>query len=266
LNYKISGDLHISLNGSFTYAKNRLLQVFETSATYDKPNRRLTGRPLGTQFGYQAVGYFQSADFDSNGKLNPGIAIQPWGVVVPGDIRYKDINSNGKIDVDDQVPIGGPEVPQIIYGISPKIEYKNFVLDLFFQGTGKSESYFRDYEVWPFGQGRNAMTFNFDFWAPENPNARFPRITAAPTANNTQTSSHWVASVNYLKLKTAMLSYNIPLRIIQKIKINNARIYISGQNILTWTKQKYRDPELSAGLLQQYPTQKVISIGLNFNL
>jgi TonB-linked SusC/RagA family outer membrane protein len=259
---KMSNDLFFSLNTSFVYAKNKLLEIFETPSTYDNPNRRITGRALGTLFGYKSLGYFQEDDFDSDGNLKPGIAQQPWGKVKPGDIRYQDTNGNGKIDVDDQVPIGLPEIPQIIYGISPNIQYKNFILDLFFQGTARSESYFSGLEMWPFPQGRNAHRHNFDFWTPENPNAMHPRLTSAPTPNNTQTSSHWVKDVSYLRLKNATLSYNISSILGQKIQ--DAQIYIGGQNILTFTKQKIRDPEIRNYNVTLYPNQKVISIGFRF--
>ena len=100
-NYSVSKDLRISLNGNFTYAKNKLLQVFETATTYDNPNRRITGRPLGTRFGFESLGYFQVEDFDNSGNLLPGIATQPWGKVFPGDVRYNDLNSDGIIDNND---------------------------------------------------------------------------------------------------------------------------------------------------------------------
>ena len=101
----------MSLSTNFTYARNKLLQVFETAATYDNPNRRITGRPLDTYFGYKAIGYFTPDDFDQSGNLKAGIPIPPWGTVHPGDIRYADVSGpNGKPDgqltVDDQVPIG----------------------------------------------------------------------------------------------------------------------------------------------------------------
>src|SRR5690606_3250612 len=97
--------------------------------TYNNPNRRLTGKPLGTQFGFRALGYFQAADFDEEGNLKPGIAVQPWGRVQPGDIRYEDINGDGKISDDDITAIGDPNAaPHIIYGIAPAVQYKGFTL------------------------------------------------------------------------------------------------------------------------------------------
>src|SRR5690606_11570714 len=115
--HAINEDLKIGLNANFTYAKNELLKVFETSATYNNPNRRQTGRPLGTQFGYEAMGLFQLDDFDASGNLKSGIASQPWGKVAPGDIRYADLSGDGKIDEQDITVIGNPVIaPGILYG------------------------------------------------------------------------------------------------------------------------------------------------------
>lgn len=259
--YSISKDLTVTLGGNFTYAKNALLQVFETNATYDNPNRRLTGRPIGTQFGFESMGFFQASDFDANGALKTGIAVQPWGTVHPGDIRYKDLNADGKIDNNDLTQIGYSTIPQIVYGITANVHYKDFRLDLLFQGAAKSSLMGT---TGAFFNNMNVLVDNLDYWTPENTNAKNPRITNAPTTNNTQTSSFWMKDANYLRLKSAMLSYTVPFRIIQKLKLNNVRIFVSGQNLLTWTKLRNYDPEIvySWGGLN-YPQQKVVSTGLN---
>ncbi|MCF0053442.1 TonB-dependent receptor [Dyadobacter sp. LJ53] len=262
--HRFSSDLRVSLNGNVTYAKNKLLQVFEAGATYNNPNRRLTGKPLGTQFGFQSTGFFQLADFDDAGKLKPGIAVQPWGSVLPGDIRYQDMNNDGKINDDDRTRIGDAvATPRIIYGISPNVQYKGFTLDILFQGAAKTNFYYAGSAAWAFNNGMGAVRENLDYWTPENPNAKNPRITNAPTANNTQTSSFWVGDASYLRLRSATLSYSLPSVITQKVKIQNARVYVSGQNLLTWTKLRNFDPEITQANAWSYPQQKVMSVGLN---
>ena len=261
-NYNISKDFQVSLSGNITYAKNSLLKVFETSTTFNNPNRRLTGKALGTQFGFHALGFFQVDDFDG-GVLKSGIATQPWGAVQPGDIRYEDINKDGKINNDDITKIGDPLIPQLIYGISPAVRYKGFALDLFFQGAAKANIYLDRQNAWAFHNGMSALVENMNYWTPDNPNALNPRITSGPTTNNTQTSSFWMKSGNYLRLKNATLSYTIPAFISKKIGSQNARVYLSGQNVITWTKLKNFDPESTAPYSNLYPQQKVISIGLN---
>ncbi len=267
--YQVAKDLSVSLSGNFTYARNKLEQVFETSATYDNPNRRRTGRPLGTQFGYQALGFFQQSDFNGDGALNEGIAIQPWGKVSPGDIRYQDMNHDGKIDENDLTVIGDPSAaPRIIYGLSPSVKYKNISLDLLFQGAARVNYYYHASSIMPFWNGMQAYTFNFDYWKPENPNAAYPRLTGSPLANNMQTSSFWMGNAAYLRLKSINVSYTLPAGILGRVGLEAAKVYVSGQNLFTWTKMLY-DPELGGNTSYApssawtYPQQKVVSVGLN---
>ena len=269
-NYRLSSDLRVSLGANITYAKNKLIKVFETPVTYNNPNRRLTGRSLGTQFGFESLGYFQTSDFDESGNLKGGIATQPWGKVVAGDIRYADLNKDGKIDDNDLTKIGEPVAsPRIIYGLAPSVHYKGLALDLLFQGAAKTNWYYQAFAVMPFANTMRPYVHNLDYWTPENPNAANPRITNSPTTNNSQISSFWMGNAAYLRLKSMTLSYTIPVSLIEKIKLQNARVYVSGQNVLTWSKLKYYDPEIGpndSGAPTNgwsYPNQKVISIGVN---
>lgn len=268
--YQFSKDLQVSLSGNMTYAKNKVLQIFESPTTYNNPNRRLTGRPLGTQYGFHSLGYFQASDFDASGNLKKGIAEQPWGDVQPGDIRYQDMNGDGKINDDDLTAIGDPTAaPRIIYGISLGVKFKDFSLDVLFQGTAKSNWYYHGSAIMPFWETMLPYVQNFDYWTPENPNARFPRLTSAPTVNNSQVSSFWMGNSAYLRLKSATLAYNIPSKIMQRLKIQHARVFLSGQNIFTWTKLINYDPEIGQNDSWipngswGYPNQKALSAGLN---
>lgn len=269
-NYRVSGDLRFSLGANITYAKNKLLKVFETPVTYNNPNRRITGRSLGTQFGFKSLGYFQVNDFDESGNLKPGIAVQPWGKVYPGDIRYADLNADGKIDDNDITKIGEPVAsPRIIYGLAPSVHYKGLSLDLLFQGAAKTNWYYQAFSIMPFANTMRPYVHNMDYWTPENPDAPNPRITNSPTTNNIQTSSFWMGNAAYLRLKSMTLAYTLPTAIIKKVRLQNARVYVSGQNVLTWSKLKYYDPEIGpndSGAPTNgwsYPNQKVISIGVN---
>jgi len=264
--YTISNDFHVSLGGNFTFAKNRLLEVFETSTTYDNPNRRRTGRPLGTRFGYESLGYFQVEDFDDSGNLLDGIATQPWGQVFPGDVRYNDLNSDGKIDNDDRTAIGVADVPQIIYGIFSNIAYKRFSLDVLFQGSNNTNIYGPSGYWHPFNNGRGAYMSNMDYWTPENRDASHTRITPSPTSNNNQASSYLMFDSRYLRLKNINLAYTIPEVLSKKVGIQNARIFVSGQNLLTFTPIINYDPEIINSQGLDYPQQRVISAGINLTI
>lgn len=261
-----ASNFNVTVGTNFTFAKNKLLQVFETSTTYDNPNRRITGRPLGTRFGYESLGYFQVENFDNTGKLLPGIATQNWGKVFPGDLRYKDLNNDGKIDNNDITAIGEANIPQIIYGVFSNIAYKSFSLDVLFQGAGRTNFYGPSGYWHPFNNGRGAYKSNMDYWTPENRNASHTRITPSPTANNNQASSYLMFNSRYLRLKNVNLSYTIPEGMSKKVGVQNARIFVSGQNILTFTPIINYDPEIIASEARDYPQQRVISAGINITL
>ncbi len=262
-NFRISKDLRMAFIGNFTYAKSKLLKVFETPVTYNNPNRRVTGRPLGTQFGYESLGYFQLEDFDDNGDLKPGIVAQPWGKVNPGDIRYKDTNGDGKINEEDNKVIGKSQIPTHLFGFSGNIEYKYFALDFLFQGAIGASNYKQRDAAWLFDNGMGALVENLDYWTPENRNALNPRPTPAPTTNNTQRSSHWMRSLDYFRLKSATLTFTVPQAFTQKLRIDNINIYLSGENLLTFTKFTNYDPEITEEMGRGYPILKVISAGIN---
>ncbi|WP_432710541.1 SusC/RagA family TonB-linked outer membrane protein [Pedobacter sp.] len=268
--YRFSDDLQISLSGNFTYAKNKLVQIFEGATTFNNPNRRITDRPLGTMFGFKSLGYFQQDDFESDGALKSGIAVQPWGAVQPGDIRYEDMNKDGIINDDDLTVIGDPSAaPRIIYGFSPGIRYKALALDVLFQGAAKTNWYYHGSSIQPFWDTMLPYVQNFDYWTPDNPNAANPRLTSSPTVNNSQRSSFYVGDASYLRLKSAVFSFNVPSRVMSRLKMQSARIFLSGQNLLTWTKLMNYDPEIGQNNSWipdgswGYPNQRTYSIGTN---
>lgn len=264
--HRFSNNLTAGISGNFTYAKNKLLQVFETGATYSNPNRRQTGRAYGTKFGYRALGYFQvSDDKNGDGIIEPEEypVTQPWGTVHPGDLKYQDTNGDGKIDENDEVPVGYSDMPEIIYGISPNISFKGFDVSLLFQGAANRSFYISGFAAWPFNNASSVPTTALDVWAPDNPHAANPRVTTQPTANNTQYSSWWIHDGGYLRLKSGELGYTIPHHITNKFRIELIRVYMSGQNVLTWSTLKNFDPEISSSLGRFYPQQKVMAVGIN---
>ncbi|MEO8416557.1 MAG: TonB-dependent receptor [Ginsengibacter sp.] len=266
-NYSFSRDLRVGLSANFSYAKNKLIQIFENSSTFDYPNLKQTGRPLGTQFGYQAIGYFTDADFVSTGVLQSGIPTQTWSPLAPGDIRYADINGpNGKpdgtINSYDMTPLGAPGYPQIIYGFAPSVSYKGFELSLLFQGAGQRSLQITNTAAWAFDNNKNAPVTVLDYWTENNQHASYPRMTTTPSVNNTQTSSFWQQNLSYLRLRTGVLGYTLPGSLSRKMGMSLINIYLSGQNLITWTTVKNFDPEISNGRGWYFPTQKVVTAGI----
>jgi len=267
-NYNINKDWNVGFSGNFTYAKNKMVEIFENPATYDNPNLRKTGRPLDVPFGYKAMGYFTNNDFASPGVLKDGIAKQTWNdKLYPGDIRYEDISGpggkpDGIIDYNDQIAMGYPTYPAIVYGFSPSIRYKGFEISLLFQGAAQRQIQIANSAAWAFDNNKNASVTTLDYWTPDNPNASYPRMTTTPTPNNTQTSTFWQRSVSYLRLRTGTISYTLPARITGRWGMSGVSIYLSGQNLVTWTPIENFDPEISNGRGWYFPTQKAVTAGL----
>lgn len=263
--HNTSGGLAFQVGGNFSYASNKIIQTFETQATYDNPNRRRTGRPLNTRFGLEADGLYQPGDFDSEGNLLSGLPVPSYGRVYPGDIRYRDLSGDGRIDINDETAIGKPQFPEIIYGINTMLAWKGFDLHALFQGAGNTSLYLAGDLAYPFFNGATMAHYQLDYWSPENTDAAFPRLTPAPITNNEQISSFWIRNGSYLRLKTLELGYSIPPSVLARVAVKQARLSLSGQNLLTFSSFKHIDPEMSQNRARYYFQQKVYTLGLSLN-
>ncbi|MET4082749.1 TonB-linked SusC/RagA family outer membrane protein [Pedobacter sp. UYP30] len=273
---QFSNDLRLDVRGTFTYAKSKIIQIFENPTTFNNPTRSETGRPLGEQFGLKSLGYYTADDFvDQVGyQLKPGIPLPTYGNIKdlrPGDIKYADLNSSandgkpdGKVDQFDQTDIGNPEVPQIIYGLAPHLTFKNFDLDLLFQGSALSNLLLSGFYSSPFSEAGSVQKMVYDdHWTPNTPNATYPRIHQGPISNNTQASTHFLRNNSYIRLRSAEFGYTFSNKVLGN-SLKSLRIYTSGQNLINWTpwmKEKI-DPEIQ-GNAERYYQQKVITFGVN---
>lgn len=267
--HQFNNGINLSLNGNFSYAKNKLIQVFESPTTYNNPNRRVTGRPLGTMFGYQANGLFTAAD-DKNqdGVINTadGYNVTQFGTLHPGDIKYADLNHDGKIDSQDLTAIGNPVYPTITYGFTAAISWKGFDISALFQGAAVMSMNTMGFQTVPFSSNNSNVSYQYfhNRWTPGNQNALYPRVEPSPTANNNQFSSFWIVNDSYLRLKTASIGYTLPALITQRWGIRKLRIYASGQNVATFSKLNFEDPEVGySNGEESYPQQKVFTLGIN---
>jgi TonB-linked SusC/RagA family outer membrane protein len=268
---RLNNGLQFSVDANFTYAKNNLIQIFENATTRNDPNRSRTGRRNGTIFGYRSLGLFSTADDKNNdGVINTadGYNVTQFGVLRPGDIRYADLSGingvpDGKIDSYDERAIAYPQTPGMIYGINASANWKGFDMSLLFQGSAMSS--FNTYgfmTVAHFNNNSNSSYQYFDNrWTPDNQNAKYPKTNSAPYTNNTQTSDFWYINTSYLRLKTAVLGYTVPVKWSSKIGTKNLRVYVTGQNVFTMSKLKFTDPETTGE--QGYPVQRTLLVGFN---
>ncbi len=278
--HRFENGLQVGLTGTFSYNANKLTQIFETASTYNNPNRRQTGRPYGTVFGYHNLGLFQkSDDKNSDGVIDKadGYNITQFGILHPGDLKYQDVNGDGKIDANDIVPIANNTIPLIDYGFNFTAAWKGFDVSVFFQGAAKTTVLTQTFVTIPFASNNSNAGYEYynNHWSASNPNGKYPIANQAPSSNNTQTSDFWTTSGAYVRLKTAQLGYTIPVSITKALKIKTIRFYLTGQNLLTLSKLKFLDPEVGspapgygaggAGVSPEtlYPIQKVFIGGLN---
>ncbi len=248
-----------------------MLQIFETSATLNNPNRSRTGRAYQTPFGLHAIGIFTTADDkDGDGIIDAkdGYNVTQFGTLHPGDIKYADINHDGKIDSKDNVPIGNPPDPEITFGLTPTLSWKGFDLSMLFQGSALSSVNVNGFYTVPFNNNDSNTAYQYynNRWTPTNQNAMYPRATPSPDANNNQTSDFWMVNNAYVRLKTAVLGYTLPRSITNKLSIRKLRIYLSGQNLFTVSKLNFMDPQITVNsAFPQYPLQTIYTLGININ-
>ncbi|MDN5212285.1 TonB-dependent receptor [Fulvivirgaceae bacterium BMA12] len=271
---KWESGLLLTLIANMSYAENNMIEVFQTDAQRDNPNRTRVGRPFGTPYGYKSLGLFSTAeDINSDGIIDAsdGYDIVQFGELHPGDVKYADLSGpdgvpDGIIDSNDRTVIGNPVYPSTTYGLTSSVSYKGFELSLFFQGTANSSINIRQFMTNPFANnGSNTAYEYFDNrWTPDNQDAKYPRATPSPYTNNTQDSDFWIVNTNYLRLKTAILGYTIPKSLTDKLNVGSIGLHITGQNLFTFSSLKHIDPELGYDDRENaYPVMKSFAFGLN---
>ena len=271
VNKQITKDLFISVRGTFTYAVNKIIEQDEPSAVKGTTRGR-TGKSIGQIFGLVSDGLFTDADFAdiAKGTLADNIPTHAYGPVRPGDIKYKDLNNDKRIDDLDQTAIGGTYDPQLVYGFGSNIRYKAFDFGFFFQGLGKTYRIIGGPNFIPGsanGSMGNILTNVVDRWTVENPrqDVFWPRLSDYQSSNNNQASTWWLRDMSFLRLKNAELGFNFPKKMLAKAYMSNARLFLRGTNLLTFSKFSLWDPEVDAVNGLRYPIMRSVSVGLELN-
>lgn len=254
----IGQDLHLTVRGNFTYARNMIVDQDQPDYKYLYMNR--TGQARYQTFGLVAAGLFRDqADIDAWPK-------QSFGDVEPGDIKYLDLNGDGVVDSYDVKPIGYTSIPEIVYGFGFSLQWKAFDFSAFFQGVGHVSFSTLTDQTLGFN-ARNSREANLfsdvydNYWTPERLDAKYPRLYIGTNNNNNQNSSFWMANGRYMRLKNLEIGYTLPKHISQKMAMQNMRVYLSGVNLFTFSPFKLWDPDLQTGATN-YPNNRIINIGL----
>lgn len=220
------------------------------------------GHAMNSFLLYEAVGYITQEDYDSGGNY---LHAKQFGNYGPGDIRYKDINKDGEITLEDK-KIWGNTIPRYTYGIDCGFSYKGVDFGMIWQGVGKANGYLYGQSIMPFVEGGTLQEQHKNRWTPQTPNALFPRLTFNEI-NNTQNSTFWLKDASYLKLRNLQIGYTFAEKIVRPLGLNAVRVYLSGENLLSITRfWKGFDPESPVGNGAYYPHVRTLSCGLNINL
>ena len=267
-NKQINKDWFVSFRANVTYAKNEVLERDEPESvkgTY----RSITGQSINTLWGLTADGLYTDADFE-NGKLRANLPQPELGVNVrPGDIKYLDMNGDGKITSEDEGYIGGTTDPRIVYGFGGNVNWKKWDFSFFFQGTGDTYRIIGGNEYFIPGSGQgvlgNVYTNYTDCWTEENPSQDvfWPRLSESTNPHNNRASTWWKKDMSFLRLKTIEIGYSLPDNIIKKVGASSVRFFVSGNNLCYFSKFKLWDPELATSDGLKYPSMRSIMAGVD---
>lgn len=270
-NQRVNKDLFIGARGTFTYAKNKIIEQDEAPGLIGT-KRSSTGLPVGQLFGLVAERLFTDDDFENveTGKLKSGIPQQNFSsdlTLRPGDIKYIDMDGDGEITTKDVAPIGGTYDPQIVYGFGFNASYKNFDFNVFFQGNAKTHRFIGGQNFLP-GSGLGNILSNYqDRWTVDNPrqDVFYPRLSNGVNENNNQQSTWWLRDMSMMRMKDIEVGYNLPKNLLNHIGLSAIRFYVKGTNLLTFSKFDLWDPEINSSNGAQYPIMKSVSFGLDIN-
>lgn len=280
-NKRINKDWVIALRGNVTFNKDKWIQGELPEQKYEWMNQY--GHNINGVKGYVAEGLFTQTEIDdmarweslsdANKAITPKPFASQFGTVKAGDIKYKDLNNDGQIDAYDQTYISRGDVPTTVYGFGFTVGWKDLSVGMMFQGVAGAERVLNGSSINPFngGGGSGNLYSNIgDRWTEENPdqNAFYPRLSygseTTSNINNFQKSTWWVRNMNFLRLKTLQVSYNLPKPWVNKVHLKNAAVYVMGTNLFTLSRFKLWDPELNTDNGASYPNTTSYSVGINF--
>lgn len=256
--------------GNFTYATSEFKVADEPDyATAGLPWRSRVGYSLNQQWGYIAERLFIDEGDIANSPT------QSFGTVMPGDIKYKDINEDGKITEADQVAIGMPLIPEITYGFGLSAGFRGFDLSCFFQGSARSSFFISYRNLNPFSTSMSGSLVRKtalvkaiadSHWSEDNRDiyALWPRLSTSSIDNNSQVSSWWMRNGSFMRLKSVEFGYSLPQRALSKVNLKTLRLYVSGTNLFTFSSFKMWDPEMGGNGIG-YPNQRIYNFGVQID-
>ncbi|MBR5833014.1 MAG: TonB-dependent receptor [Bacteroidales bacterium] len=262
------GEFSYNVSANASFARNRYISTNDSDNIPSYQSK--IGQPLGGVLGYVSDGLFQSEEEIAASPLyNSGVRV--------GDIKYKDLNGDGKITAEDRTWIAGSQLPEVMFGLNFDFEWKGFDFSMFFQGATNTEimlcgTYsalgFSDgtYYTQAFKWGSNPPKYLVEgSWRPDNTGAQYPRLSTQSSNNNVLPSDFWKRDASYVRLKNLQLGYTLPSKVTDRLKVQNLRVYFSANNLFTVSALSKIgiDPEAPSVNNGYYPQQRMYSFGLS---
>lgn len=266
-------DWNFRVSANASYLKNKLIEYGNESGWENLDSfqgtgdisRAENGKPFPFFYGYKTAGIFQNTDEVKAYKNDKGELLQP--TAVPGDVRFVDVDGNGIIDANDRTDIG-KGMPDWTFGFNLGVNWKNFDLNMMWQGTAGNDIYdaTRRTDI----ATSNLPSWMLNRWTGEGTSNRIPRFVQGDNVN-WQSSDLYVYDGSYLRLKNIQLGYTLPAALTQKVFISSLRFYVAAENLFTFTKYHGFDPEISSGGTSLgidygvYPQARVWTIGASLS-
>jgi TonB-dependent starch-binding outer membrane protein SusC len=262
-----SNGLKLRTTFNASHIVNKILKISPESIS--SPKAKKVGYAINSFYGYQMDGIYQLSDFDlSNGvyTLKDGVVSVANYTAQPGDIKYKDLNGDGVVDMSNDRKVIGKQFPDLTYSMNINLEWKRFDFNAFFQGVQGIDGYFYYEIATPFSGVANLGSWWKDRWTTTNPTNKMPRVTLAEARTNVH-STFYMEDASYLRLKNIELGYTLSPKIISKVGVASIRIYGNIQNAFTITNFKGFDPEQTTDQTraEAFPQVRVMTMGLNVN-
>ncbi len=246
------------LNGNASFSRNKIVFMDEPLQPY--PWQQRTGLAIGQLYGLKNIGFFESVEDISNSPTH-------FGRVMPGDLKYADLNDDGVIDDTDLAPIGRSVVPEIFFGISGGLSYKGLDISFLLQGAGNSYRQIVGPGFYEFFQGGKTNSWHLGRWTPETAaTATYPRLHYGGSLNNHRNSTFSMENTSYMRLKNVEIGYTFKdVSFFRTNGFDNLRVYATGMNLYTWSKVRQFDPENYNGYGAVYPPMRIFNFGLAVN-
>jgi TonB-linked SusC/RagA family outer membrane protein len=264
------GAVGYTVGAMVAYAKNKIL--FQSEIPPVNGFSKITGGPVGSVMGLKANGFYAISDFNPDGSLKAGLPTPGFGAVQPGDVKYVDLDHNGKVDQNDMTRVGKPDTATLTYSFTAGLNFKGFDLGVLFQGNAGNNINLLTaayYQTVAFVNNINVYPIAGKAWAyypgqgiDTRATATYPRLTTQANPNNYQNSSFWIKKGDFLRLRNVELGYTLSAAVLKSMHLDKLRIYVNAVNPVTWSylgKHYNLDPETTSG----YPGLKSYNAGIS---